>query len=455
MSDRPFSDLWNWWGSLSRIARLSLRRELAAILPLTALMGVLNFSFCQFVGLKALGMSKAQLMLFVAVTFLGFLLAGSLTGSLQRVRKMKALAIVLVAVSAVLLTITITPIPNTTAADSLNIIQDPTAKNSLAVYIFLGQIFLAQIGMALVFTLRPSVWRANYPLRHRGKIVVLIELGLTLGASLAIFIYTSFMDWYNLPFQAIYVISAVFGLIAAWMFSRIRLRHEQSQIRSLVNNPDKLENKLLKPWAGLAVLGQDHKFRKYMSWQMLNGFSTMLIDMGLLAVLLVDVFDSSWTEGGAVLTAVPLIATGISSPVWGRFFDRRNIYTIRFYAALAWTLSRLVLITGIFCHSIAIVLVSRAVSGIAMGGGKLAWRLGHMEFAPPEKDSLYMGAHVSLTGLRGLLAPFIGIFLYQLEREYLNSPGLIVIALSAAGLFTAGLGFRSMYPKKEHPIDKS
>jgi MFS family permease len=425
---QPFYRVWSWWGNLSSIARLSLRREFAAIIPLTALMGVMHLQFCGFVGLKALHMTKGQLLIFMVCIFPGFLLAGPLTGYFQSVRKMRVLAIVLVGVAAVLFTITLTPIQN----------------GSAGVYIFMSQIFLAQIGMAMVFTMRTAIWRANYPFQHRGKIVVLIELFLSVGSSLAILIYTGYLDKYpSLPFQSIYVVGAFCALISAWLFSRIRLRREKIHLRSIKDNPV-IKIKLL---AGLAVLRKDAKFRKFMSWQMLNGFSTMLIDMGVMAVIMVDVFDSNWIEGGAALVAIPLIATGLSSLLWARYFDSRSIYTIRFYAALTWTLSRLVLIAAIYHHSILIVLISRIIAGIAMGGGKLAWRLGHMQFAPPDQDLVYMGAHVSLTGLRGLLAPVVGILLYQLECKFLGSSGMYLIALSAAGLFTAAFAFRHMRPK--------
>ncbi len=178
---------------------------------------------------------------------------------------------------------------------------------------------------------------------------------------------------------------------------------------------------------------------------MLNGFTTMIIDMGVLALIMTDLFESSWTEGGLVLAAVPLLVTAVSSLIWARFFDTVNIFSIRYYVALTWILSRIFLIIGIWQHSIAIVLVSRAITGVAMGGGRLAWRLGHMEFAPPNQDSLYMSAHVSLTGLRGLFAPVIGIFLYQLELKYLDSSnGIGIISLSTVGFIIVALGFRNM-----------
>ncbi len=39
--------------------------------------------------------------------------------------------------------------------------------------------------------------------------------------------------------------------------------------------------------------------------------------------------------------------------------------------------------------------------------------MGHMAFGRDEDTHLYMGAHLLLTGLRGITMPFVGIFLYN------------------------------------------
>jgi hypothetical protein len=50
--------------------------------------------------------------------------------------------------------------------------------------------------------------------------------------------------------------------------------------------------------------------------------------------------------------------------------------------------------------------------GIARGGGALAWQLGHNDFADQKALSAYMGIHVTLTGVRGAIMPFLGMVLY-------------------------------------------
>ncbi len=56
--------------------------------------------------------------------------------------------------------------------------------------------------------------------------------------------------------------------------------------------------------------------------------------------------------------------------------------------------------------------MGRVITGIVNGGGSLAWQLGHNDFAPRDQLSTYMGIHVTLTGVRGAFAPFLGMALY-------------------------------------------
>ena len=51
--------------------------------------------------------------------------------------------------------------------------------------------------------------------------------------------------------------------------------------------------------------------------------------------------------------------------------------------------------------------------GLGHGGGSLAWNIGHLHFGESGEAEVYMGIHVFLTGLRGLLAPLLGMWLLQ------------------------------------------
>jgi hypothetical protein len=60
--------------------------------------------------------------------------------------------------------------------------------------------------------------------------------------------------------------------------------------------------------------------------------------------------------------------------------------------------------------------------GISYAAGSLGWSLGHNDFAPRGEETRYMALHVTLTGLRGLIAPPLAILAYYGLRRL--SPGL-------------------------------
>ena len=85
-----------------------------------------------------------------------------------------------------------------------------------------------------------------------------------------------------------------------------------------------------------------------------------------------------------------------------RFRPRQGLFWI------AGLLSNwLVGLTGI----VGLFALPRIVYGASRGGGMLAWNLGHTDLDDRRMVPLYMGIHVTLTGVRGFLAPYLAIVL--------------------------------------------
>jgi hypothetical protein len=99
-------------------------------------------------------------------------------------------------------------------------------------------------------------------------------------------------------------------------------------------------------------------------------------------------------------------------PVWSRLIGRAHI--IRFRSIHSWTfvVAQFVTFAAVMNHSIALLALGLAVRGIGFAGGELAWNLGHNDFASSERAGTYMAIHVTLTGVRGLIAGFVGMWLY-------------------------------------------
>jgi hypothetical protein len=425
-----------WLGGLPNPTRLLLQRELMASVGLAVVYGALAPLFCGLVGRKALGLSDMLLAILTASSMAGMLLAGVCVGLFQHTRKVTALTRVLAFVSLVLFSIALVPEGKLGAAWGQGA--------------FLIQIMLAQTGFALIMTLRSSLWRANYPDQYRGRIVVWVTLCISLVSSACVLGFSWVMDRWHISFRWIYLVAGLSGLVGAYLFSRLRVRAEGR----LLARARQDSRGRIPMWAGLSVLHSDRRFREFLAWQMLNGLSTLLVEGAVLVIIINDVFHSNWLVGGMALSALPLAITGVSGLLWARVYDRNGIFIMRTYGALVWAVGRTSLLVAVFYQSMPLVLFSRVLTGVALGLGRLNWRLGHMAFAPPEKDSLYMGAHVALSGLRGMIAPFLGIALYRLD--WLGQNGILLLALTAMGQLIAACGFYHMHRRQQRtPADHS
>ncbi len=113
----------------------------------------------------------------------------------------------------------------------------------------------------------------------------------------------------------------------------------------------------------------------------------------------------------ALLSVVPLVTLPFFMRRWARLFDRSHVVVYR--ARQAWTLVAAVAIIclGTFGGWLPVLWVGSIVLGAAYAGANLGWNLGHNDFASLGRAQHYMGVHVTLTGVRGAVAPPLGVLL--------------------------------------------
>ena len=100
-----------------------------------------------------------------------------------------------------------------------------------------------------------------------------------------------------------------------------------------------------------------------------------------------------------------------------------------------------VLLVAVVARIPALLWIAAILRGFAFGGGVLGWNLGHHDFASAERSSSYMGLHVTLTGLRGLIAPIVAVSLYELFKQLHDGAGGLVFAVCLAEVAIGALGF--------------
>jgi hypothetical protein len=140
------------------------------------------------------------------------------------------------------------------------------------------------------------------------------------------------------------------------------------------------------------------------------GVSNMIMEPALI-YLISHQLDASFLVSTGLLVGVPLILASLTLPLWAAYMDRVHIAQFRTRQSLLWILSQGLTFSGALLGSLLWIALGRIVLGVTRGGGGLAWQLGHNDFASQRNLAAYMGLHVTLTGVRGLFAPFLGILL--------------------------------------------
>jgi len=147
-----------------------------------------------------------------------------------------------------------------------------------------------------------------------------------------------------------------------------------------------------------------------------------------------------------LVAVTPALLMALSAPVWGLLLDRINPMTGR------------ALFNGIQCAAYGMhcyggmigevwpFAIGAVLHAIGNGGSTINWLTGSLYFAKEEHVSLYNSIHVGLTGLRGMTAPIVGVWIYgaSVTLGPLNITGLnmgpMLFGLSAL-LSIVGAGF--------------
>jgi hypothetical protein len=199
------------------------------------------------------------------------------------------------------------------------------------------------------------------------------------------------------------------------------------------------------------ILRSDPEYRRFLMWLAFYGSGNLMIGAQLV-ILFSDHLHLSAALQVGILTIVPLLCIPLFTPMWARLFDAGHV--VEFRARQCWVLvgGMTVVIAAVFTGSIALLWVSAVLFGIATAGANLGWNLGHNDFASLGKVQQYMGVNVTLTGMRGLVAPPVGVLAYTwLERMHAGT-GRYSLILPIAMTLTGAMGFTRMkYLKNRNP----
>ncbi|MBX2812744.1 MAG: hypothetical protein KTR25_13085 [Myxococcales bacterium] len=267
-------------------------------------------------------------------------------------------------------------------------------------YPFAVVTFLASFLFSVSMPFQAVVYEAIYVRSLRGKLVALVKQWSQGVIMLVSWLLGAWLDMDGYSYKYFLPVAAVLGLLIAW-------RAEKIDVGSFVNH----QRQEFSFRRALDVLRLDHNFLWFMIFQSLMGTA----NIAGYAVFLVYVNSSEFLgaspEEAALLTGViPFAAMFLSVRVWGSIFDRMSVVHCRALTSLLMGLGYLLYPIS---HSMEYAILGAIVWGIGRGGGQLVWSIGMLAFAKSNDSATYMGIHTSLTGVRGVIAPFVGVAAIQ------------------------------------------
>jgi len=253
-----------------------------------------------------------------------------------------------------------------------------------------------------------TILRVNYPAQWRSWLVARVMAISEMLVAVTGLVFGFLLDFDPRNYRGLLALAGACGLLGAFQVSRIRVRGEQKA---------KPPNALTSDFSLRRIMGvlkTDHRFRRYEFSFSLFGFANIMT-LPIMPLFLERELGISYNNAGLILVTMPMIIDIIMLPQWGRALDRRNPLLMR-------AIFNTIFSCGMFCYPLAgslwMFAAGRAIVAFVQGGSSLVWILGINYFARREEVPVYMGLHQSLTGIRGLIAPFVGIALAYFLNSY-------------------------------------
>lgn len=125
-----------------------------------------------------------------------------------------------------------------------------------------------------------------------------------------------------------------------------------------------------------------------------------------------------------ILGVIPAITQFSFSFLWAKLFDKMHFLNLRIILNIfmMFGLGIFFLTTNIYIIILGVVLMN-----ICLSGSPYIWHLWVTKIAPEGKSSDFMAVHTFLTGIRGLIGPFLAMWFIQ--KNSISTMSIISVAL--------------------------
>ncbi|GAA5137307.1 hypothetical protein GCM10023213_13770 [Prosthecobacter algae] len=288
-------------------------------------------------------------------------------------------------------------------------------------WVFIGGLSVGLFCFSMQIPLLTQIYRLNYPATERGRLFA-IAGSLRAVAAVAFGFFGGWLIGLDLENYRwlLWAFAAAGFMSGLWTYGLPATRWDIDE-----DAPSGL-------WSSLRWIKIDRDFRTLLISWMMMGIGNLVA-----ACLFVEYLanprhginlpgrDVAWITG-----VIPVIFRALCSYPWGLIYDKVGLFTVRTILNLIFAAGILTFYLG---HGVVAWSIGMALWGIANAGGNVTWGLWVTKLAPKQAVAEYMSVHTFLTGLRGLVAPYlafaaIGVMSFQTLSILC---GIAIIAASA------------------------
>ena len=307
-------------------------------------------------------------------------------------------------------------------------------------YFFLVIFLFYFLAMPIVYPIINSILKNNYTNSHFGALYSYAAMTNKIVMMITTFVFGWILDIDPFSFVYVYPAIGILGIISLFLLSfAVKVDYLQTgkEILSITES-------LRKSFRDMKTIIKSNKpYRDFELGFMLYGFSFMLT-VAVITLFLVEKLNLNYTSIAFYKNSYNLIAI-LLLPFFGKLIDR--IDPRKFAAFTFLTLLMHLFFMGLteyypYYFDIGayrfyyLVVISFAWNGLFAATMSLLWNIGSAYFCKDGDAGTYQSVHLSMVGIRAMIAPLFGIWLYQyIGFSGVFALGVLLLTLSIIVMF--------------------
>lgn len=293
---------------------------------------------------------------------------------------------------------------------------------------FVALVFLLQFIGTISAPAYTAIMREIYPDRARGRLMGYVRVGAQAAMFLATMLAGRLLD-HHVSYRTLFPFAGLLGIAAGYFFWHVRPLPQSTRPQIALSSGGSRPSAAAFVRDTLGILREHPAYRWFALSVFTYGFGNLMVGP-LYLLFQVDVLKIENTQL-ANLANFTSLASIAGFFFWGRFMDRRGAPRTVLYGILLVTFIPLVYVLA---PSIPALFIAAGLMGLGQSCIELSYMQSTLTYAAPGREAQYQSVHSLLLGLRGVLAPLVGVPLMKavgFERVFLLA---VVIMMAGAVL---------------------